>query len=246
MRLFLNKNLTPLKLSSFIKYALGEILLIVLGILVAFQLSSWADDNKAKKIEIQTLKDINEALKLDKNDLEFNIYLYNKVITSCDTILALLDNKLTYEPKMNKYFSGPCLVAVFYSNVGPYETLKSRGLETISNDTLRNSIVRIYEFNYNGLKKFESQLTDYVQTIEKNFYPTNFDQSYPFDTKNWNLYGEMIPNDFENLKQSKEYMHYVKTIRNKTDFFLKSTYIGTHKRTSKLINHLESEIKRLD
>ncbi len=246
MRLFSKISLKSTKLSDFLKYALGEILLIVLGILVAFQLSSWADNNKAKKIEVQTLKDIKEALQLDKNDLEFNIYLYNKVITSCDTILALLDGKLSYGPKMNKYFSGPCLVAVFYSNVGPYETLKSRGLEIISNDSIRNRIVRTYEFNYNGLKKFESQLTDYVQTVEKTFYPSYFDESYPFDTNNWNLYGDMAPNDFAKLQQSKEYVHFIKTIRNKTDFFLKATYIGTNKRTGQLINYLTSEIKRLE
>jgi hypothetical protein len=244
MNLFFKQGFTSLRFSKIIKYAVGEIILIVLGILIAFQLSNWADNKKAKNIEIETLMDLKEALKVDEDDLDLNIKLYNIVITSCDTILALLDNKLPYEQKMNKYFSRPCMAVIFSSNVGPYETLKSRGLETISNDTIRNKVIRTYENNYNFLLRIESQLIDYVQAVEKNFYPTHFNQSRPYGGRA--QFGDMVPNDFGKLREDKEYIHYIRTIRNKTEFFLKISYALTKKGTHDLINDLDSEIKRLE
>lgn len=244
MRLIFSKGFTSLRFSKVSRYAVGEIILIVLGILIAFQLSNWAENKKAKSIEIETLIDLKSALKVDQDDLELNIKLYNIVITSCDTILALLDSKLPYEQKMNKYFSRPCMAVVFSSNVGPYETLKSRGLETISNDTIRNKIIRTYENNYGFLLRFESQLLEYVQAVEANYYPTHFNQSRPYGGRS--QFGDMAPNDFGKLKEDKEYIHYIRTIRNKTDFFLKISYALTKKGTDELINDLDSEIKRLE
>ena len=43
------------KFGKYLKYAIGEILLVVIGILIALQINNWNEDRKRKKLEISTL-----------------------------------------------------------------------------------------------------------------------------------------------------------------------------------------------
>lgn len=42
-------------------------------------------------------------------------------------------------------------------NTSGYETLKSKGLETIKNDSLRSHIISLYEYDYTTLRKLEEE-----------------------------------------------------------------------------------------
>lgn len=57
-------------------------------------------------------------------------------------------------------------------NVSGYETLKSRGLELIGNDSLRSRIISLYEYDYNAL-----------QNLEERYYEMQFQENY-FDKIN--------------------------------------------------------------
>jgi hypothetical protein len=246
MRLFSKTFFKSLGLGKLLAYAVGEIILIVIGILIAFQLSTWSETKRAKNIELETLKDIKAAFESDRSDLDLNVRLYKSVITSCDTVIALLDNKLPYNQKMNRHFSRVYMGVVFLSNVGPYETLKSRGLETISNDTIRNKVIRIYEYDYKFLLKIESQLIDYVKAVEKDFYPVHFDQTVlPIYTKSLSN-RNMLPHDFEKSISNRDYLHCIRSIGKKTDGILAMCYIPTKRETDELLVDLDKEIKRLE
>ena len=46
------------KTSRYIKYAIGEIILVVIGILIALQINNWNENRKLKAIELNLLSDI--------------------------------------------------------------------------------------------------------------------------------------------------------------------------------------------
>ena len=60
----------PLK---YMRYAFGEIILVVIGILIALQINSWNKDRIAKMEEIQILKNLH-------NEFQENEYLLNEVV----------------------------------------------------------------------------------------------------------------------------------------------------------------------
>ncbi len=61
------------KTGKYFKYAIGEIILVVIGILIALQINNWNENRKAEKIELTYL------IRL-KNDLEKDtLYLENKI-----------------------------------------------------------------------------------------------------------------------------------------------------------------------
>ena len=70
----------PLK---YMRYAIGEIVLVVIGILIALQINNWNQDRKDRAIEIQLLKTDFYSLIGEKNILD-NI---NQAIERAEEIL---------------------------------------------------------------------------------------------------------------------------------------------------------------
>ena len=58
--------LTDNKFSKYLLYAIGEILLVVIGILIALQVNNWNEDRIERKNEVKLLKEL-------KADLDANL-----------------------------------------------------------------------------------------------------------------------------------------------------------------------------
>ena len=51
------------KVSSYLLYAVGEIVLVVIGILIALSINNWQQENQNKKLEKRYLEDLRVNLK---------------------------------------------------------------------------------------------------------------------------------------------------------------------------------------
>ena len=133
------------KTRKYIKYAFGEIILVMIGILLALQVNNW-NQLRIKQNEINdSLTQILNDLKQDKATLEYfdkreethvsylkNVSKGNYNLVGLDSILKSLDHYM--------YFSK--------SNNG-YASLKESGkISNIKNTELKNSITEYYEYVY--------------------------------------------------------------------------------------------------
>ena len=59
------KLLSDNKFRKYLVYAIGEILLVVIGILIALQVNNWNEYNKERILEIEILEEIRENLLKD-------------------------------------------------------------------------------------------------------------------------------------------------------------------------------------
>ena len=135
------------KTGRYMKYAIGEIILVVIGILIALSINNW-NEGQIQQREINgSLSQIFNDLKQDKESLEhFNRketshidYLKgisnNNTTVGLDTILNSLDHYM--------YFSR--------SNNG-YSGLKDSGkISSIKNEALKSSLTNYYERTYEDL-----------------------------------------------------------------------------------------------
>lgn len=137
---FLKKNNT----ARYLKYAFGEILLVVVGILLALQINNWNEDRKSKK-ELTTI------LKTISSDLKQDTLVAINIISVYDTIKAnsnkLLDGKITKE-NHQKYPLLRSLVS-FYSpfstQIKGYEMLKKHSNQNeVQNDSVVSKILQFY------------------------------------------------------------------------------------------------------
>ena len=134
------------KTSKYFKYAIGEIILVVIGILIALQINNWNENNKAKVYEKNVLKEIHKTL---NDDLVFFEHLEKRIKkkdTAIDNLLLIRKGKLNLTNEELTTSIGWVHAGLIFSfNPAPYEALKSSGLDKIKTDSLRIAITNYYE-----------------------------------------------------------------------------------------------------
>jgi hypothetical protein len=145
------------RFSRYFLYAIGEIVLVVIGILIALQLNNWNSKQQLKQVEIKYLKEIANNLRADSADIQFNIEFNEVRRRSAQMVLKSLNEHESYSDTMDQYFGNLLYTTRSVVNFSAYETLKSRGLEIISNDSLRLMITQLYSFSYHNVIDFEKQ-----------------------------------------------------------------------------------------
>lgn len=151
--------LTENKFSKYLIYAIGEIVLVVIGILIALQINNWNESNKFKKEEIVYLK----RLKLD---LEKDTVYYNQSIARAN---LLIDRNTSFLKKIyeeqRSIEEGKDLMNIplwdsEYLTIqdNTFSELVSSGkLNIISSPTLKVAVVDFYrkiEVQENYIKEF--------------------------------------------------------------------------------------------
>ena len=74
------KLLSENKFSKYLIYAIGEIVLVVIGILIALQINNWNEHKKLKKEYISDLKAIKENLEKDALTIIANLNNGNRIV----------------------------------------------------------------------------------------------------------------------------------------------------------------------
>jgi len=233
-------------IKRYIFYALGEIVLITLGIWIALQLDGWKENRQERAMEIKILNEIKSGFKKDIRDIQFNISLHEQSTESCQIVLDHFSRNLPYTNELSQHFSGALWYSRFIITEGPFETLKAMGLDIISNDTMRIKIIGMYDNRYEGIRLFERNTfldESYISAV----IAARFDK-----TEIWRIgengvvfKGNMIPHDYQKLKSDKDYIHVLKSQISKNDFLIKWFMRRIQQDLKKLIVEIENEVDRL-
>lgn len=86
------KLLSENKFSKYLIYAFGEIILVVIGILIALQINTWNENRKNRILEQEVLQDLKEEYVLNLSQLEQKIGMRNAIIQNSKDVLTLIDN----------------------------------------------------------------------------------------------------------------------------------------------------------
>ena len=171
------------KTGKYFKYAIGEIILVVIGILIALQINNWNESRKERIKEKAYLTRLKEDLISDKKAIELNTNFYNDVFIAGSLVLSNLEGE---EDVITSNWD--ILVAYFHaSQIWPmlmqsstYEELKSSGeLSLIQNVTLRN---RLPFYHGNGLRRYQQTMgiNPPYRKMVRGLIPSNI-QNYMWD-----------------------------------------------------------------
>ena len=130
------------------RYAVGEVVLIVVGILIALAAADWNDRRLLRIEEVALLNELRSELRQDLVTVEAAL---EQVLGAEQQLMALqkiFANPRPYDPSMDELFGIVYGTRIVFLNTAAYETLKSVGLQTVSNDTLRPTIARMFNQSY--------------------------------------------------------------------------------------------------
>ncbi len=137
------RMLTKNKVSQYLLYAIGEILLIVIGILLAVQVNDWNTDRNEQREEQQLLRQLRTEFEANRGQIKDKIFLHNQIVSSGISVLAIIDTRENNQPMDSIYgHLGWTLTApTFDPSLGVTNDLINSGkLYLIRNDNLRHLI----------------------------------------------------------------------------------------------------------
>ena len=116
---------------KYFAYALGEIALIVFGILIALEIDNWNNARQLKTLEIKYLKEMISNLRSDLKDIEFNIDFNVDKMKSNLAVATETRNKLPYSDSLGFHFSNLIGSTRFVPNTSSYDNFKSKGFKLL-------------------------------------------------------------------------------------------------------------------
>jgi len=232
------------KTSRYFKYAIGEIVLVVIGILIALQINTWNENRKLKQVEIKALREIQKGFQADTADLSINVDALRGVYVSSQLILKELDSSRPYHDSLSRHFAKALQVTRLISNDGPYEVLKSKGLDLVSNDSIRQRIVDIYDGRYEAIRTWEQGFFISDRYIQQECIDL-FDIVQTFDFGRDGLReAKMVPHDFEALKTNERYKTMTRTFGAQSKLLLMYS-IRVKRQLEELLSSIEHELIKL-
>ena len=120
----------------YLLYALGEILLVMIGILLALEVSNWNDEKKERVLEKELLTGILTGLQSDLEDLTSNYNQHYEIVKSQKIVLSWLEGKDPFTDSLKLHMAQAHAYTEFISQDGQYETLKTSGTQIIKNPGL--------------------------------------------------------------------------------------------------------------
>ena len=150
------KLLSENRLTRYLIYAIGEILLVVIGILIALGINNWNEARKSASNEAYILSEILNNLKEDAEQLK---YIKSRREVAQVGIDNILDSYLDDNPNVAvdvQDFANFFSFERYYPLFNAFEMMKSTGLK-LSNKKLATSLSRYYDFEQ---KKVSQSIKD--------------------------------------------------------------------------------------
>ncbi|MEM9000637.1 MAG: DUF6090 family protein [Bacteroidota bacterium] len=156
------KLLQENRFSKYLLYAIGEIILVVIGILIALQINNWNEERKAKEKEAQLIEDLHVEFQKNYNELQMDLKRLETVERSNAQLLTLLQDPdpSISEIELNRLISKGLSTPTWNPSFFVMEELKkSGGFAQLSNTALKNALLD-WERYYSNLREVEGSISN--------------------------------------------------------------------------------------
>ena len=220
-------------LKKYLIYAIGEILLVMIGILLALQVNNWNENKKDKKVENKLLIELEENLKVNLNRLQDEILKEQNSIIAINLVVEHIDNRKPYHDSLDIHFRQAFKAYDIVLSSSAFEAIKSRGFEIIHSDSLRKNVIELFDVTYSNL------ISETVR-LENQFWPSSV---LPILHTHFRWVGNTIkPVDYEALLNDRRYTNMITNRRHFRELAVQNKSVSLL-RTETLLTQIDNYLE---
>lgn len=197
--------LTENKFGKYLTYAIGEIVLVVIGILLALQINNWNQNITSKNELTQIVKEIKNDLNKDVEFLNLMIKASEETINNIDNLLNK-DNQISEDALLDN-ITGVHRFTYFVPTSFGYSKLDKHPKTELLPDSLTNHITTYY----NGYSIARNEVISETGTVYNFNHYRNYLIKYGFPIE---LEGLKKPKDLSNLNYIINDAEFIGILRN--------------------------------
>jgi hypothetical protein len=183
------------RVPRYITYAIGEIVLVVIGILIALQINTWNQDNQRAKLEKRILIEIDNNLNEDLIDVQDETGSFETILRVDSVLIGHFRARRPFNDSIAAYLHIVAISPHFSPGQNGYKLLESKGIDLVSNDSLRMLISNLYERNYPYYLTYAAERFDMLQFQIHPFWADHF---YIEKYEKW-PYSKRVAMDYDRL-----------------------------------------------
>ena len=232
--------LTENKFSKYLLYAIGEIILVVIGILIALNINNWNENQKQLKLEKEILGEVKIGLESDYKNISTVIKDHLNFINSQNIIIDWIESKKEYNDSLITYFKHTVWTTWFLPKDAQFESLKQFGIRNISNNELSDQITKLYDVVYEEVQLWQNETkkrtVDFLNTLDELGFETIK------DTAQISL--DFQPIDPTTLQLNNAYLFNLRTVNTTMKIYTRSKLENAKKEIETTLKLIETELNQ--
>lgn len=227
------------KTSKYLKYAIGEIILVVIGILIALQINNWNEHRKTRLTEATKLNKLLEDLKLDSIAFDSNI----KVLSEINNLHKQLYN-IGYKNSNESLSENPRNIRRYVPFNPPSQKTSTLLVSQLNNETIRKELI---DYNENLNRGF-TEMNEFISIVKDKIRPylgqkEVYNLSSQFETQDSKNVNMVSKDDLIKISKNSDFQQ----ILFEANFKLKANINGINNKlltqNSRLRNSIINELK---
>jgi hypothetical protein len=197
------------KTGKYLKYAIGEIVLVVIGILIALQLNNANENWKRDKLRQELFLELRSSIMSDTVRLNYEKKDLISAFVNAKKLKKMITEDLPYSKSFDSSFAKIELINTYEADYKILDRLLNLGIEIIGDKTLMDEIIHYYQDSKNSANKGQKA----QKLLSERIYPDYF---ISFDSR-----VKAVPDDFEKLKASNSFKIALDYSLDASDFLIK-------------------------
>lgn len=243
-------------LTRYLLYAIGEILLVMIGILLALQVNNWNEDRKRKMGEMEYLNGFKSDLENDLAAIEKILPIVNASKASINFMLDYMEKDLPWHDSLKYQFGNMAANWDIPFANSTYESISSNDWSIISNKKLREGLISYYR-NSDQVTKQKYIYSSELFEVSRNVWSTRFEGFWETNYEEWkenNNYdswenfrpedniGYAVPLNFEELKSDPEYRYSIIRLRNISNWYKEMAIVSLRRKAENILRAVDEAL----
>ncbi len=232
------------KTVKYLKYAIGEIILVVIGILIALQVNNWNEQRKLENSGKAYVQEIYKELKIEVSNIDQILNSLKDQYNGTEHVLSVIEseNKEIKDTVLfTENFWSTTRLFIVERDLNTFDKLKSSGQSALlKNDSLSNMLDRFYK-NFDirilNFKEFPIQIRMDLRRVS---FPIGSVKDFIYEEENSKLTRPYINEYLSNNEVYEHLLSILKTCQYNTYFFEELS-----EEALQLINYMEEEYPEL-